>query len=89
VHANDARARGLLDGQNVRVANDRGALTVPLRVSARVRPGVVSMPFGWWGRHETGGSLVNSLTNDALTDWGGGVAFHDTLVEVSGADPEG
>jgi hypothetical protein len=22
------------------------------------------------------------LTNDALTDWGGGVAFFDTLVEV-------
>jgi hypothetical protein len=25
------------------------------------------------------------LTNDALTDWGGGVAFFDTLVEVRSA----
>ena len=29
---------------------------------------------------------VNALTNDALTDWGGGVAFFDTLVEVRAAD---
>jgi hypothetical protein len=27
--------------------------------------------------------VANSLTNDTLTEWGGGVAFYDTLVEVS------
>ena len=26
---------------------------------------------------------VNVLTNDTLTDWGGGVAFFDTLVEAA------
>jgi hypothetical protein len=29
--------------------------------------------------------VANSLTNDTLTDWGGGVAFSDTLVEVERA----
>jgi hypothetical protein len=27
--------------------------------------------------------VANSLTNDTLTEWGGGAAFYDTLVEVS------
>jgi anaerobic selenocysteine-containing dehydrogenase len=85
VHAVDAARRGLVEGQTVRMWNDRGAVTVPVRISDRVRPGVVSAPFGWWGQHDPDGGLVNSLTNDELSDWGGGVAFHDTLVEVSGA----
>ena len=83
VHAADAASRGLADGDMVRVWNDRGTLTLPVRVSDRVRPGVVSMPFGWWARHEAGGGVANSLTNDTLTDWGGGVAYHDTLVQVA------
>jgi anaerobic selenocysteine-containing dehydrogenase len=43
------------------------------------------LPFGWWRHHHGGSGSANSLTNDALTDWGGGVAFHDTLVEVAPA----
>jgi hypothetical protein len=27
--------------------------------------------------------VANSLTNDKLTEWGGGVAFSDTLIEVA------
>jgi anaerobic selenocysteine-containing dehydrogenase len=83
VHVADAVARGLVEGQTVRLWNDRGAVTVPVRISDRVRPGVVSAPFGWWGQHDPDGGLVNSLTNDELSDWGGGVAFHDTLVQIS------
>jgi anaerobic selenocysteine-containing dehydrogenase len=80
----DAAARGIEDGVAVRVWNDRGSLTLPARISARLRPGVVSVPFGWW-RHQHGDGTANSLTNDELTDWGGGVAYHDTLVEVAPA----
>lgn len=49
-------------------------------------PGVVSLPFGWW-EHQHGGGVANSLTNDTLTDFGGGVAFNDTLVEVASSQP--
>ena len=31
------------------------------------------------------GKVANSLTNDTLTDWGGGVAFSDTLVQIERA----
>jgi anaerobic selenocysteine-containing dehydrogenase len=83
--AADAEARGLADGDLARVWNDRATLTVPVRVSGRLRPGVVAIPFGWWGAHHPDGKVANALTNDTLTDWGGGVAFSDTLVEVGRA----
>jgi hypothetical protein len=35
--------------------------------------------------HHPDGRAANALTNDTLTDWGGGVAFWDTLVEVEKA----
>ena len=59
--------------------NDRGRLELPVRISARLRPGVAAIPWGWWGV----GAGVNALTNDEQTDWGGGVAYSDTLVEIT------
>jgi anaerobic selenocysteine-containing dehydrogenase len=80
--AADADTLGVTDGEPVRVVNDRGALDVDVRVSTRLRPGVVAIPFGWWDADHRGGGVANSLTNDTLTDWGGGVAFSDTLVSI-------
>lgn len=77
----DAAARGIDEGDLVFITNDRSTLKLPARLSTRLRRGVVAIPWGWWGE----GANVNSLTNDTLTDWGGGVAYFDTLVEVSGA----
>jgi anaerobic selenocysteine-containing dehydrogenase len=68
------------------VRNDRSSLDLEVRVTDRLRAGIVAVPFGWWSSDHNGtGATANSLTNDALTDWGGGVAYSDTLVEVSPA----
>jgi anaerobic selenocysteine-containing dehydrogenase len=83
--AGDAERRGLADGDRARVWNDRASLELPVRVSDRLRPGVVAIPFGWWGTQHPDGRTANSLTNDTLTEWGGGVAYSDTLVEVAAA----
>ena len=84
--ATDATQRGLADGDPARVWNDRASMTVPVRVSDRVRSGVVAVPFGWWRQHHSDGVVANSLTNDTLTEWGGGVAYSDTLVQVERAN---
>ncbi len=84
INARDAEARALRDGDSARVYNDRASVVVPVRVSGRVGPGVVAVPFGWWRGDHGDGPTANSLTNDTLTEWGGGVAFSDTLVEVEG-----
>lgn len=83
--AADAAARGLADGDIAAVHNSRSSIEVPVRITERLRSGVVAVPFGWWRAHHADGKVANSLTNDALTDWGGGVAYSDTLVEVSRA----
>jgi len=82
--AADADARGLVDGDTARVWNDRASVEVPVKVTDRLRPGVVAIPFGWWTRHHPDGKVANSLTNDTLTEWGGGVAYSDTLVQIEG-----
>ena len=43
---------------------------------------MVTIPFGWWQDDHGQDGTANSLTNDTLTDWGGGVAYGDTLVQV-------
>jgi anaerobic selenocysteine-containing dehydrogenase len=83
--ADDAATRGLAEGDAAEVFNQRSSVVLPVRVSERVRPGVVAIPWGWWSTQHPDGRAVNALTNDTLTDWGGGVAFFDTLVEVRAA----
>jgi anaerobic selenocysteine-containing dehydrogenase len=78
----DAAIRGITEGDMVRVWNDRGSLTLKARVGARLRPGIVAVPFGWWSDQHGDRGTANSLTNDTLTDWGGGVAYGSTRVEV-------
>ena len=79
----DALTRGIAAGDTVRVFNQRSSLTLPARIGTTVRPGVVAVPFGWGSADHADGKTANSLTNDALTSFGGGVAYSDTLVEVT------
>ena len=82
----DAADRGITEGDSARVWNDRASVTVPVRLSGRLRPGVAAVPFGWWQSDFGGETTVNALTSDAPTDWGGGVAYSDTRVEVEKVD---
>jgi len=82
----DAEARGIEDGDTVRVHNDRGAMVVPCRVTNRIRPGVVDVPNGaWWTPDESGvdrGGAVNVLTSHRLTPFAHGAAAHTVMVQV-------
>ncbi len=83
--AADARSRGLIEGATARVFNDRASLELPVKITERLRPGLASIPWGWWRNHHPDGKVANSLTNDTLTEWGGGVAYSDTLVQIEPA----
>jgi anaerobic selenocysteine-containing dehydrogenase len=82
IHPDDAERRGIQAGDSVRVYNDRGAVTARASVGDKARPGVVSLPSGWWASLSPGGASANALTSEGLSDLGGGGDFHDTLVEV-------
>ena len=83
MHPADAAARGLADGAAVRVFNDLGEVHVPLRLSADLRRGVVSLAKGLWRASTLNGATSTALIPDALTDIGGGACFNDARVEVA------
>ncbi|MEP7295182.1 MAG: molybdopterin oxidoreductase family protein [Burkholderiales bacterium] len=89
MHVLDAAARGVANGQMVRVFNDRGSYLCKAAVSARARPGVVNGLGVWWRKLGAGGTNVNELTHQRLTDIGRAPSFYDCLVEVTGAPGDG
>ncbi len=56
IHPDDARARGIADGDLLRVFNDRGACLASARLSDRIRRGVVRLSTGAWFDPEQLGS---------------------------------
>lgn len=83
--AEDAAARGIVDGDVVRVESARGASRFTARITDATRPGVVVIEGIWWHRFHPGGRGVNVLTDDRVADMGGGPAFHSNLVEITRA----
>jgi len=81
--AADAAARGIGDGDSIRVESPRGAARFTARITDATRPGVVVIEGIWWHRFSPDGLGVNVLTSDRVADLGGGPAFHSNLVQVS------
>src|SRR5690606_11958116 len=82
MHPGDAAARGLRNGEDVRVFNARGAFVMPLALSENVAPGTVAAYWGWWDKLSGGRGTVNGVTSSARTDLGGGGTFYDCRAEV-------
>ena len=92
MHSDDAAARGIQDGDVVRVFNERGECLAGARVSDAVRPSVVQMPTGaWFDPEEQGTSPArckhgnpNVLTPDKGTSkLAQGPSARSCLVEVA------
>ena len=84
MHPADAKARGVGEGDVVRVFNDRGAIELTVMLNAHLPAGVVAARLDWAKLH-AGGANVNALTSERLTDIGGGATFYSVLVEVAKA----
>jgi anaerobic selenocysteine-containing dehydrogenase len=85
MHPDDAAARGLSEGDDVRVFNELGEVRCSVSLGPWIRPGMVSMPKGLWCRHTANGLTPNALAPDTLTDIGGGACFNDARVQVEKA----
>jgi len=88
----DAHFRGILDGDRVRVYNDRGAVVLPCRVTDRILPGVIDIPQGaWWSPDDRGvdqrGS-INVLTSERWTPLAFGTAQHTSMVQVKRSEQD-
>jgi anaerobic dimethyl sulfoxide reductase subunit A len=85
----DAEARGLADGDQVRVWNARGATVLTCRVTPRVMPGVVDIPEGaWWAPDDHGvdrAGSINVLTSHRWTPLAFGTAQNTVMAQVEKA----
>ena len=92
LHTADAAARGIADGQRVRVFNDRGATVLPAKVTDRIAPGVVSIREGAWftpdERGDDGKGCANVLTDDRSAPCGA-TTYNTCLVQVEPAPEHG
>jgi anaerobic selenocysteine-containing dehydrogenase len=86
MHSSDARARGIADGETVRVYNGRGEIFLKARVDGAVQPGVVSARLNW-AKLGPGLRNINVLTSEKLSDLGNSATFYSVLVEVELAKP--
>ena len=88
IHPADAAARGIVNGQRVRVFNDRGATVLPAHVTERIARGVVSIKEGAWFTPNTAGEdtrgCANVLTEDRATP-AGAPTYNTCLVEIAPA----
>jgi anaerobic selenocysteine-containing dehydrogenase len=82
LHPADASARGVNDGEQVRVFNSRGSFACAVRVSDDARPGVLVAPMGWWNADYRDGRSGQVTTSQALTELGHAPTFNDNRVEV-------
>ena len=81
----DAARRGIVNGDRVRLFNDRGSLLLTAAVDHTAMPGVVRVPSSRWARRAGDRRNANALTSEQLTDIGGGATFYSCLVEVERA----
>ncbi|MFI5001526.1 MAG: molybdopterin-dependent oxidoreductase, partial [Reyranellales bacterium] len=80
LHPDDAKKRGLKDGIDVRLFNDRGEIGLTLRVSDEVQPGVVLVP-GQRPISESVAGTINMLCSDRYTDMGEGATYQSTFLD--------
>jgi trimethylamine-N-oxide reductase (cytochrome c) len=95
LHPDDAKARGIANGDVVRVWNDRGQVLVGAQISDGIKPGVICIHEGAWPDLENGickNGAANVLTADIPTSrLANGCAGNSALVyaeKYQGAVPK-
>ncbi|MGD8974373.1 MAG: molybdopterin dinucleotide binding domain-containing protein, partial [Desulfobacterales bacterium] len=85
INLQDAEPRGITDGDEVFVFNDRGKVAITAWVTERIMPGVVCIFEGSWYQPDKEGidrgACANTLTKDEYSG-GGASALNTALVQV-------
>lgn len=89
LNPDDAKARGIKDGDRAKVFNGRGEIYIDVRVTSRIIPGVAAIPQGAWytpdkqGKDQRGS--LNVLTSQRPTPLAKANPQQTNLVEVQKA----
>lgn len=85
---NDAKERGIEDGDLVRLYNDRGETYCYAVIIDGLLDGVCATQKQFKGSNTPGGVNVNALNSEMLTDFGLSPTFYSCLAEIEKADAE-
>jgi anaerobic selenocysteine-containing dehydrogenase len=83
IHPEDAAARGIADGDEVRIENGRGWCRLRAVITEDVRPGVLVSLKGRWASHSPDGRTVNWTVPDAVGDMAGQSTYHSNRVWIT------
>lgn len=87
INPEDARNRGITQGESVRIHNDRGITVIPAEVTQRIMPGVVALQAGAWWQPDANGvdraGCANVLSSARITPLAKGNSHQTMLVEVT------
>ena len=84
----DAKSRGIKDGDFCRLYNDRGETYVYAVIIEGLISGVCSTQKQFRGSNTPGGVNANALNTEMLTDFGTSPTFYSVLVEIEHASDE-
>jgi ferredoxin-nitrate reductase len=65
IHPDDALIQNIVHGELIQVSSLRGKVKVAAKISTRVVPGMIFMPFHW-GDLYAPGNAANQITNDVI-----------------------
>ena len=85
IHTKDAEARGIRDGDMVKVFNDRGEIRIQATPTERIMPGTISVPQGGWYKPDENmvdkGGCPNTLNSERYSPCGS-FTWNSALVQV-------
>ena len=94
IHPDDAERWGLIHGEKALVASAAGKVEVPVEITTDIRPGVVSIPYGW-GHGRLGSAMsvaaayagvnVNLLSDGSIDPVSGNAVLNGIPVTVGPA----
>ena len=68
MHAEDAAARGIADGDEVLVRSAHGQIGLPVKLTTDIVVGVVAIPHGWGHNGRGGWRLANGVVGPTSTN---------------------
>lgn len=68
LHTNDAKTRSLTDGEWVRISSPLGHIKMKLKITERVKPGVILIDGGWGNSWDFKTANYNVLVDDVKRD---------------------